>query len=102
MWDVWETPGRQLGLNLRLDALVARLDFTRLAGDDETDQQEKWMPGTDLLLEASWFFVEGAGLVGGGGVEVLFGSTAVRVGDRTFTTMSPARPVAELGLRARF
>jgi hypothetical protein len=101
-WEVWTAPHRRGGLGLRLDGLVARLNFSRLSGADETVHRDKWMLGADIVAEASWFFVPGAAIVGGAGIETLFGRTAIMLGDRTFTTLAPVRPLAELGLRARF
>jgi len=100
-WEAWTAQGHG-GLGLRLDALAARLNFSHLAGGDETVHQDKWMPGADIVAEGSWFFVPGAALVAGVGAEALFGRTAVKLGDRTFTTLAPVRPVVEVGLRARF
>jgi hypothetical protein len=101
-WEGWEAPGGRGGLGLRLDGLLERLDFSHLAEPDETARQDKWMVGADIVAEARWFFVPGAGIVTGAGAEALFGRTAVILGDRTFTTLNPVRPVVELGLRARF
>jgi hypothetical protein len=103
---VWETsisPEARGAFGLRIDGVLLHADFAHLMEGDETIHQGKWMIGADVLAEGSWFFARGAAVAAGVGAEATFGRTDVRIGGRTFTTLTLlVRPLAELGLRIRF
>jgi hypothetical protein len=102
-WSVWSARSARAALGLRWDALLVRTDFSHLStGPIGTEHDGKWMPGADLLLEATYFITHGAAIAVGAGGEATFGKTDLLVGGRRINTIKPLRPLLELGLRAVF
>jgi hypothetical protein len=101
-WDAWSSQNGRGRLGLRLDALFALAQFDHLSTGGTTASRSKFLPGADLLAEASYFFTRGAAVVLGGGGEALFGETDVLVAGQPVATFEPVHPVVELGLRAGF
>jgi hypothetical protein len=102
-WNTWRARDARAALGLRWDALLVRTDFSHSStGQIETEHEGKWMPGTDLLLEATYFITHGAAIGVGAGGEATFGKTDLLVGGRRINTIKPLRPLLELGLRAVF
>lgn len=101
-WDAFSTQNGRGRLGLRLDALFALAQFEHLSAGGATATRYKFLPGADLLAEASYFFTPGAAVVVAGGAEALFGETDVLVAGEPVAAFEPVHPVVELGLRAGF
>jgi hypothetical protein len=102
-WNLLASENGRRSLGLRLDALLVRQEFTHLSNDDaKRVYQGKWLPGGDLLLEAAWFFTDGAGLCAAAGAQGVAGKTDVIVRGQRVTTVQPIRPLLEVGVRTRF
>ena len=99
---VWATAGpRPFELGARGDLMIMQQGVTR-ATTSTTAHLTRWLDGADVMLEAAWFFVPSAALVGAVGVEAAFGDTQVRVGDAQVATIPVLRGTTELGFRLRF
>ena len=101
-WDPFSSQNGRARLGLRLDALFAVAQVDHVSTEGTTASRYKFLPGADLLAEASYFFTRGAAVVVGGGAEALFGETDVLISGQQVATFEPVRPVVELGLRAGF
>jgi hypothetical protein len=101
-YDGWIAQNARAALGLRLDVLAMRADFSHASPSGVSDHQGKWLPGADLMVESTYYFARGLGLVLGAGAGVVFGKTDIIVGGQRTTTLEPARPLFEAGFRAGF
>jgi hypothetical protein len=92
--------GASLELGTRADIALLQHSATRRGPTAAT--QSRWIGAVDLMLELGWSFRQHAGIVGGVGTELAFGSTTVSVGGAPVATIPPMRGIAELGARFRF
>lgn len=102
-YNAWISRNSRAAVGLRVDALTVAAVFSRVSAETATTvYRPKWMPGSDFLAEACYFFAESAAVVLAAGGEAVFGQTNVVVDGKTVSTYDPVHPVAELGLRAGF
>jgi hypothetical protein len=89
--------------SLRADFLFVYEMLAHFANGSPTpDDRSRALPGADLMADASWGLTPDVELILGGGIEDVFGSTAVTVIHGATATLSPWRGALEAGLRLRF
>jgi hypothetical protein len=101
-WHAWTSGNGRGALGARVDALLAIALFTNASSGSGAVSKEKTLPGADALFEGSYFFTRDLAVIAGAGGEILFGTTDVFVAGVRRATLSPAHPVAELGLSIGF
>jgi len=101
-WNAWSSNNGRGLVGLRLDALMVVAQFEYRSPERVTTQKQKFLPGSDLCVEAGYFFTRGVSVVAAAGAEAVFGQTTVFVGDRRATSLRPVHPLLELGIRAGF
>lgn len=96
-WTLFESQGaRPFALGARLDVLALRVSASRSDGPSSGD---RWMFGTDMVVEAGWAVLPRGVLVAGMGAEIAFESTRILVDARESARIAPARFIVELGVR---
>lgn len=94
---------RRADLSLRAALGVFYESLGHLSSDDrERVRQSRFVPGGDLVLEASFRALGSASLVLGAGSELAFGRTDVYVHGQRVAVLPALRFVASLGLRQYF
>ena len=93
----------RFGLGAHVDMMMIDESVTHLSPDDPSAVRKSyWLPGGDILLEASGLLTEGAAAVLAVGAEGFFGTAHVYVHETPVASLVPLHLVAEVGLRARF
>lgn len=102
-WQPWVDGRRRWAVGARVDALLIHHDLGHLSQDDpEVSHLSRFLPGFDAALEVAYRFADRAAVVGAAGTEIALGTTDVMVRGHEVASLTPARALAELGLRVSF
>ena len=102
-WQTWVDDARRWSAGARVEALLQHHELAHFSSDDpEPAAKARWLPGAGAAIEVGWRFTEQAAVVGAGGLEAVFGRSAVFVGGQEVAALTPLRLVGEVGLRVSF
>jgi len=91
-----------LRLGARADAFLARTTVTRAAFEQGTERRSRFLPGADLLLEATLHVTESTAILAALGAEMSFGTTDLVVDGTTVSTIPYLHALGQLGVLTRF
>ena len=112
-WPVLQSNTQVWGLGIRADALALGHQVRAPGVGGQTETQSRFLPGGDLLAQASFRLGSSLDLLLGFGSEVVLGNTDIRKGAsgvtvapippvRTVATIPPVRMVGQIGFRVGF
>lgn len=112
-WPVLQSNTQMWGLGIRADALALSHQVRATGVGEQTEAQSRFLPGGDLLAQASFRLGSRLDLLLGFGSEVVLGNTDIRKGTggvtvppipplRTVATIPPVRMLGQIGFRIGF